>query len=67
MDTCKPAKDGNGYILRLFNYQEVPVKAGIDIEALHLKAEVSFEPSEIKTVRVFDGGYQEVNLITEEP
>ncbi len=66
LDTCKPSKDGNGYVLRLFNYHDAAVMGNVHISALGLDFSLPFEGQEIKTVLVESGSWREVNLLTEQ-
>ncbi|MDD2361875.1 MAG: glycoside hydrolase family 38 C-terminal domain-containing protein [Oscillospiraceae bacterium] len=65
MDTCKKAKDGKGYILRLFNYQNESVSARIFIDVLKIDVTIDFIAQEFKTVYVSDGYFAEADLLTE--
>ena len=67
LDTCKLAKDGVGYILRLFNYHDTPATARLVLESLGLEATVGFAAQELKTLYVTQGRWCEADLLTETP
>ena len=61
MQAFKKADNKKGYIVRLFNPTEHPQRAKISIFG---KTQIFlFSPFEIKTIRLYDGGYEENDLI----
>ena len=61
IQTFKKADDKKGYIVRLFNPTERPQRAKISILG---KSQIFlFDPFEVKTVRLHEGGYEENDLL----
>ncbi len=67
VDTCKPAPDGVGYVLHLFNGRGHPVDAKLVIEPLAVEATVPLAPDQVKAVYVAKGVCKEADLLTELP
>lgn len=62
----KSAEDNNGYVVRLIEADGEKTDAKVSIKALNTVLNLSFNPQEIKTIRILsDGSYQEC-LITEQ-
>ncbi len=66
LSVFKPAEDGRGYIIRLFNPFENAVEALINSPLIGKELALKFTPYEIKTLRLYDGKAEE-NYITEKP
>lgn len=63
LDTCRKSKDGNGYILRIFNYMNTEQTARISIDILGTDAEFLLKGSEVKSVYAAKGICRETGLI----
>lgn len=63
MDAFKRAENGDGYVARLFNVKDTPVKGHIKYEALSIDAAVEFGAFEIKTFSVKEGKFEEIPLL----
>lgn len=62
--SIKSAEDGNGIIARIIETNGEKTDASIDFKALNKEFSLSFNPQEIKTVRITSGGAEET-MITE--
>ena len=66
VDAFKLAEDGEGYIVRLFNYSDRSVDATLEIAKLGVTHKISFTHHKIKTLRIgFDGSVTENNILEE--
>lgn len=59
----KPAEDGKGFILRLYNPALEPRTVRLDLPTLGLSRELSFGPDRIRTFRLLDGRLDETDLM----
>lgn len=63
---CKPSWDGHALIVRLQETGSVPTKALIQMDGPKRSMDLSFEPLEIKTIRIERSGqWSEVDFVTE--
>jgi len=65
VDTVKKANDNNGYIFRLFNYQDTVQTVLLSAEPLGIHETFTMEPHEIKTMRAVQGKLTEATLLEE--
>ncbi len=65
LDALKKSEDGQGYILRLFNFHDHPQTGGVEVALCHAQYTAEFGPMEIKTLRLDSQGLREVHLINE--
>ena len=66
MDVFKKAESGDGYILRLFNVKNAPVKGHVKFNSLNIDAEVEQGMFEIKTYSLQNGGLIEIPMLEKE-
>ena len=59
----KPAADGNGYILRVYETTGSPQEGTLDIPSLGICARITLEAEEVKTYRVMQGILAEESLL----
>ena len=56
MTALRPARDGSGYIIRLFDATGHGAKAHLELPLLHAQADVILKPFEIVTLKVDSAG-----------
>ena len=66
MDVFKPAENGDGYIIRLFNTKNTPEKGHITYGALNIDEDVELGAYEIKTYLITKNTLAEVPLLERE-
>jgi len=63
MDVFKPAENGDGYVIRLFNVKNTSVTGHITYKALGINTDVNLNAFEIKTYAVNNGSLTEIPML----